>query len=378
MTTNKRNIFFDNNATTPISLEVLSVITHSLKTIPGNPSSITNDGRFAKNQLITARKKIATFLGSRPGEIIFTSGGTESIYTLIHGICKNKKKPIITTSIEHKSVLYSIEDTALTPKFLSVDQSYTPSIDELLTLLDAGASAIVLSLVNGETGSLLPVKDIAEIAYRYNVPLILDGVAALGKMPIHLYKGITAIAFSGHKCHGPKGTGFFYLSSNYPFFPTFRGGMQENGFRSGTENVAGILGLTKAIEEITEDRYTYLADLRKAFETKVTSIFPTCRINGGENRVSNVSNIFFEDIDGDHLLIYLDQNGITASLGSACSSGSLEPSHVLLGMGYSRKYAGSSLRFSFSSMNNLQEIDEACEMLRVYKDSFSAPFSFNN
>ncbi len=378
MTGSKDNIFFDNNATTPISQGVLSCIIHALDSIPGNPSSITKEGRFAKNQLITARKKVAAFLGCRSNEIVFTSGGTESIYTLIHGICKNKKKPIITTSIEHKSVLCAVQDTGLDVKYLSVDLSCAPSISELLTHLHHGASAIVLSVVNGETGSILAVKEIAEIASRFNVPLILDGVAALGKMPLYLYPGVTAMAFSGHKCHGPKGTGFFYLSANFPFTPIFRGGMQENGFRAGTENVAGILGLTKAIEEISEDRYKHLAELRETFEKKVKTIFPSSSINGGENRVSNVSNIFFENIDGDHLLIYLDQNGVTASLGSACSSGSLEPSHVLLGMGCSQKHARSSLRFSFNCLNTLQEIDAVCHVLHLYKESSNAPFSINN
>ena len=371
----KSNIFFDNNATTPLSSEVLSVVTLSQETIYGNPSSVTKEGRFAKNQLITARKQIASFLKCQSNEIIFTSGGTESLYSLIHGICKNKQKPIITTAIEHKSVLFAIEDTHLPTKYLSVDHSCTPCLIELNTFLKEGASAIVLSLVNGETGSILPVKEIAAIADQYNVPLILDGVAALGKIPIIIYPGITGIAFSGHKCHGPKGTGFFYLSAKVPFTPIFRGGMQENGFRSGTENVPGILGLAKAIEEISEEKMAYIKSLRDDFERKIKQEFPDSSVNGGENRASNVSNMYFENIDGDHLLIYLDQNGISASLGSACASGSLSPSHVLLGIGCSRQHARSSLRFSFSGMNTFEEITRACHLLHLYKETSTSLFS---
>lgn len=367
MKEHKDNIYFDNNASTPISQETLAVVTHTLKTMYGNPSSITKEGRTAKNQLILARKKIASFLKCSPNEITFTSGGTESIHSLINGICSGKKNPIITTAIEHKAVLHSVRNTGLEVQYLSVDVSCNPSISELLDLVNKGASAIVLSLVNGETGSILPLQEIAKIAHQFNVPLILDGVAALGKMEIPLYPGITGVAFSGHKCHGPKGSGFFYLAAKCPFTPIFKGGSQENSKRAGTENVAGILGLSKAVEEISIHRYSKLKALKERFEEQVKAIFPNSSINGGDNRVSNVSNIFFKDIDGDHLLIYLDQNGITASLGSACSSGALEPSHVLLGIGCSQNHARSSLRFSFNWMNTFEEIDRACYMIEKYK-----------
>jgi cysteine desulfurase len=183
-------------------------------------------------------------------------------------------------------------------------------------------------------------------------------------------RGLTAIAFSGHKCHGPKGTGFFYLKEKTPFHPLFKGGMQESGFRAGTENLPGILALVEAIKEINESSQTYMLTLRNTFEKKIKELFTEATINGGTNRVSNVSNVHFKDIDGDHLLIYLDQHHITASLGSACSSGTLEASHVLIGMGFSNQHARSSIRFSFSKMNTLQEIDKVCEILKEYKQMF--------
>lgn len=251
--------------------------------------------------------------------------------------------------------------------YLPVDFEGIPNLEDLKKEIEAPTSAIVLSLVNGETGAVLPLREISEISSKFHIPLIIDGVAALGKMPIILYPGVTAIAFSGHKCHAPKGTGFFYLKENTPFTPLFKGGNQENNKRAGTENVVSILTLATAISNSLFDNYELMRDLRDYFEEKVKEIFPECEINCTGKRVTNVSNIYFKDIDGDHLLIYLDQNGITAALGSACSSGSLEPSHVLLGMGYGNSRARSSLRFSFSKLNTVEEINKLCDILKIYK-----------
>jgi cysteine desulfurase len=363
----KRNIFFDNNSTTPISGEMLDeYIRNSLKYY-GNPSSITSEGREAKGLLINSRKKIAKFFDCLPSEIIFTSGGTESLYTIIHGICAHTDGQIVTTKIEHKAALEAIKSTGKKVAYLPVDFEGIPNLEDLKKEIEAPTSAIVLSLVNGETGAVLPLREISEISSKFHIPLIIDGVAALGKMPIILYPGVTAIAFSGHKCHAPKGTGFFYLKENTPFTPLFKGGNQENNKRAGTENVVSILTLATAISNSLFDNYELMRDLRDYFEEKVKEIFPECEINCSGKRVTNVSNIYFKDIDGDHLLIYLDQNGITAALGSACSSGSLEPSHVLLGMGYGNSRARSSLRFSFSKLNTVEEINKLCDILKIYK-----------
>lgn len=363
----KTNIHFDSNATTPISKEVVKVIIDTIENIPGNPSSITSQGRYAKGKIVEARKSIASFISCSPNEIFFTSGGTESIHTLIHGICQKRSGPIITTCIEHKAVLDSISALKRPISYLNTKTPEIYSLEEIEGLSQKGAAAIILSLVNGETGAVLPLKEIALIAKNYAIPLIIDGVAAIGKMPITLYEGVTAIAFSGHKIHGPKGSGFCYLKKNTPFTPLFTGGKQELGIRAGTENTPAILGLAQAIKEIHPDTYLYLNNLRNVFEEKIKKIFPLAKIHKSPDRICNVSNIHFNDIDGDHLLIYLDQNNISASLGSACSSGSLEPSHVLLGLGYTPRHASSSLRFSFNKQNTFKEIDQVITTLKKYK-----------
>jgi cysteine desulfurase len=366
----KKNIYFDNNSTTPISGEILDeYIRNSLKYY-GNPSSITSEGREAKALLIQSRKMIAKFFDCLPQEITFTSGGTESLYTIIKGICAHREGQIITTSIEHKAVLEAVKSVGKKVVYLPVNFEGIASLEDIKREMEEQTAAIVLSLVNGETGAVLPLKEISEISSRFNIPLIIDGVAALGRMPIILYPGVTAAAFSGHKCHGPKGTGFFYLKEKTPFTPLFKGGNQENGKRAGTENVVGIHTLATAINHSLFDNYELMRDLRDYFEEKVKEIFPECGINGEGKRITNVSNLYFKDVDGDHLLMYLDQNGVTASLGSACSSGSLEPSHVLLGMGYGNSRARSSLRFSFSKLNTMDEINKFCDILISYKKEY--------
>ena len=355
----------------PISQSALKATIEGLQSAHGNPSSITSQGRHAKNLLIESRRTIASFLSCKDQEIIFTSGGTESVYSLVNGICTHRQGKILTTAIEHKCVLEAIAATKKSTCFLDLDENGLPSVDQINNELESSdIAAIVLSIVNSEVGTVLPYKEIASLANNYNAPLILDGVAGLGKMAISILPGIAGIAFSGHKCHGPKGSGFFYLRKNTKFSPLFVGGSQEYGMRAGTENVPSILGLAKAIEEIQPQRYEKLKELRDYFEKKILELFPTVKINGGVCRISNVSNITFTDIDGDHLLIFLDQNNVIASLGSACSSGSLEPSHVLLGMGHSQREALSSIRFSFNINNTIKEIDTACKVLEKYKKEY--------
>ncbi|MCH9616706.1 MAG: Cysteine desulfurase NifS [Chlamydiia bacterium] len=360
-----KNIHFDNNATTPLSEGALKAVIEALEAIPGNPSSITSRGRYAKGKILTARKDIANFLKSHPEEIFFTSGGTESIQTLIQGICAKRSGPIITTSIEHNAVLGCTEK--LDKILLDTRSPDIYCIEEIESSLQKGAAAIILSLVNGETGAILPIEKIARLAKQYTTPLIIDGVAALGKMPIQLHEGITAMAFSGHKIHGPKGSGFCFIKKGTPFSPLLTGGKQEHNLRAGTENTPAILGLAQAVKEIHVDTYSYLKNLRDYFEIEIQKVFPTSSIHKAPLRICNVSNIHFEDIDGDHLLIYLDQNNIAVSLGSACSSGSLEPSHVLLGLGYSRRHASSSIRFSFSKQNTKEEVDQLIKVLHMYQ-----------
>lgn len=365
------NIYFDNNSTTPMCCVGIDEFQHIVKKYFGNPSSITLHGRSAKGLLISAREIVSDFLHCLASEVVFTSGGTESIHTIIRGISENRTGTILTTKAEHNAVLEAVLSTKKEVEYLPLDAYGQLDIKELKDKISTNIAAVVLSLVNGETGALLPLKEIAAITNTHSVPLIIDGVAALGKMPIVIYPGVTAMAFSGHKCHGPKGCGFFYLKNKTNFSPLLTGGGQESGYRSGTENIPAIGALAKVLSTIKEENYIYLETLRSHFENKVKKIFPDSEINCNNSRVSNVSNIFFNEIDGDHLLIFLDQHGVSASLGSACSSGTLKPSHVLLAMGYSTKRARSSIRFSFSKFNTIEEINKVCDILKKYKEKYT-------
>lgn len=367
MNTKKHTIYFDANASTPISPRALERFLEISKDCFANPSSITGPGRSAKNVISESRKMIANFLRCEKEEIVFTSGGTESIATLVHGISGERKGQIVTTQIEHKCVLESVKQTGKTVTYAPVDDQGNVDIVELEKILKKETSLLVFSLVNGEIGTIVSYEEIARLAKQYNTPFILDGVAALGKMPINIVEGVSAIAFSGHKCHGPKGSGFFYLKDTTPFSSYLKGGSQEMQKRGGTENTAAIASLAIAICEIHADVYSKLEKLRDYFEQKLLQVFPHSLINGKKNRISNTSNVFINDVEGDLLIMHLDRHGICASLGSACSSGSIEPSHVLTHIKGSAKYASSCLRFSFHKHNTFEEIDEVIRILTEYQ-----------
>lgn len=356
-------IFLDNNATTPILPEVVQAMLFDLDGIPRNPSSITRYGREAKEKIIQARRSIAKYMGLLPEEVYFTSGGTESNHMLIQGFYKRNPGPILSTSIEHASVLEALRPYK--PIFLPIDESGAPQLTAIKeALLHTKPSLLVLSGANTETGVMLPLNEVAALCEQYQTPLVIDGVGLLGKVNCFpLPKGVSAISFSGHKCHGPKGIGLAIIRKEYKIAPLFKGGHQERGMRAGTENLSGILGLAKAISLIDEKAFVQMQELRDYFETLLFTKFPHFQINGTGKRLPNTSNIFFNGIDAETLLINLDQKGVIASLGSACSSGTLEPSHVLLNMGLSKERALSSLRFSLSRLTTKQDIEKAIELL---------------
>lgn len=361
-------IFLDNNATTGILPAVVEAMLLDLDGIARNPSSITTYGREAKQKLIQARKKIADYFGVFPDEIIFTSGGTESNHLLINGFYKAKPGPIITTKIEHPSALSCIKNIQTPVHYLDISTFGAPTVADIEKAIQPSTSFIFLTGANNETGVLSPFEEVAELASFYNVPLLLDGVCLLGKYnlsPIH--KKISAISFSGHKCHGPKGIGIAFISRKHKIPPLFVGGHQERNLRAGTENLPGILGLAKAIELIPKDAATIISHLRDTFESRLLSLYPDqIEINGQGPRIANTSNLYFKEIDAETLLIHLDQNNVIASLGSACSAGTLAPSHVLLEMGLGNVRARSSLRFSFSRLNTIEETLFAVEILHNY------------
>ena len=361
-------IYLDNNATTILAPEVFEAITHELQAPPSNPSSVHEYGRMAKARLAQARGSIASYLKIKPSEIIFTSGGTESMNLLIQGYCHNlKPSHIITSSIEHSCVqktLENLEKRGWNISYLpaSIQGCVSPELIER-TIQD-DTRLIVLGAANSETGVKHDIQAIALLAEKQKIGFIVDGVALLGKAPLAIPKGVTAMGFSAHKFHGPKGIGFCYVKSQAIIKPVTFGGEQEFTLRSGTENLAGIIGLAKSIELIYENPpFEKMERLRTHFENElIKNVFPVM-INGESDRVSNVSNLYFPGIDGETLLIQLDMHGVLASQGSACASGSLEPSRTLLGMGLGTDRARNSLRFSFSRYTTKEEIDRALQIL---------------
>ena len=357
-----KRIYLDNNATTSVDEAAIQAMHKALVTAPKNPSSIHYHGRAAKADLIQARSTISSFLKVKPQEIIFTSGGTEGVNLLVSAFSSGH---IISTKLEH-SCIYQRLQTLPSVTYLKMDQTGLVTKEMVKEAIQDNTSLIVLSAVNSETGVKLPIDEIAEVAKEHHIPLILDAVALLGKEIFSIPEGVTGMAFSSHKFHGPQGTGFIYLKENTKIPPLFFGGNQEYKIRNGTPNLPAIMGLEQAVlclkdrqEQISEN----LRNLRDTFEKLLIEKIPSLEINAKENRVSNTSNIYFKDVDGESLLINLDQMGISASMGSACSAGALEPSRTLLNMGFSPKRATSSIRFSFSRTNTLQEVEKAVEII---------------
>ncbi len=332
---------------------------------PANPSSVHWFGQQARNHLSQARQKVAAFFKSKPEEILFTSGGTESINYFLRGI--GTKGHVITTSIEHSATyrtLQALESLGLDVTYLPMNLWGAPLPSQISDAIRPNTKAIVLSASNGETGVKIDLEAIAKIAETRSIPLFIDAVSYIGKEPLIPHRGIAAIAISGHKFHAPKGIGALYLRSDIKLPPEITGGSQENTRRAGTENLAGILGLAEALQILQEnqsDITNTLTDLRLHLENGLFRSIPDIAINGEGPRVSNTSNIAFLGVDGETLLMQLDIAGIAVSHGSACSSGSLEPSRVLTNMGIDRKTARSSIRFSLSRMNTREEIDQVID-----------------
>ncbi len=361
-------IYLDNNATTQVDPRVVCAIAAELNAPAGNPSSIHHFGRTSKALLSQARSNVASFLQARSEELIFTSGGTESMNLLISGYARSRKGRIITTRIEHSCVYESIQKQGLPIDYLPVDATGAPAPSSLEEAIRPDTLAIVLSAANGETGVKIDLKEISEIADRHRIPLVLDAVAFIGKELWTPYPGISAIGFSAHKFHGPKGIGAIWSRPHFQLSPLFYGGPQEFQKRPGTENLPGILGLSEAISLLAASQASisaHLQMLRDRFEEILLGEIPDVSINGTHTRIPNVSNLAFHGVDGESLLMHLDRAHIAASHGSACSSGALEPSRVLLQMGLDYRIARSSLRFSFSRMNSLKEIEQAADRIKT-------------
>lgn len=357
----KSRIYFDNNASGPLDPLVKEALCEELSFGLCNPSSPHKEGQQARGRLNRYRKKVAGYFGVKEQEVIFTSSGTEAMNFLLAAVLKGVRGKIVTSDREHSAVYNYLKDR---PETIMLKGDVTAQ--KVAEALEAGACAIVLMAVNNETGCLNDIEAIGKLAKSKGIPLIVDGVALLGKARFKWIEGVSAMGFSGHKIHAPPGIGCAVFKAPFKPSPLLIGGAQEYTLRGGTENMAGIAAFAKAIELIPEDPAPYLKALRDQFEKGLTRLIPKIQINGEhEARASNVSNVTFFDRDGEGLLIRLDQEGIAASLGSACTSGALEPSRVLLSMGLSYPDAKSSLRFSFSRMNTPEEIDQALSILSV-------------
>lgn len=362
-----KRIYLDNNATTQIDPLVIDAMIEELAAPPRNPSSIHHFGQEGKKVLSNCRSQIASFLGVKASEVLFTSGGTEGMNLLIRGALDDSKAHIIGSPIDHScvySTLIDLQAKGADVTFLPADTYGAPHPDDLQKALRPDTKLIVLTAANSETGVKIDLEKMAAIAQSAKVPLIIDGVSFIGKEPFTIPSGVSGVAFSAHKFHGPKGVGFIFARSNFQLSPLVTGGNQEKKIRSGTENLPGIVGMTRALTLIDEDENAdSLISLRELFESEIFSAFPDVEINGEGPRVSNTSNLFFPGVDGESLLIALDMHKIAASHASACASGALEPSRVLIKMGYSRERASSSLRFSFSRFNTRDEIEQAAKVI---------------
>jgi cysteine desulfurase len=359
-------IYLDNNATTALAKEVLDTMVDALSGGPLNPSSIHSFGRMAKAKLLYAKEAIAAFFGVKPKEIIFTSGGTESINFLLQGAASMLPKgKILSSTIEHSSVettLQYLERAGWQVQRLPVSMKGAVEFHDVEANIDESTRLMVFSAANGETGVKAPINEIAELCLARQIPLIVDGVAILGKEHITLHAGVSGIAFSSHKIHGPKGVGLAILRPPLKIAPLILGGPQEGGRRAGTENLEGIVGFAKAIELLKTVDYGRIATLRDRFEKQLVEGC-NAQVNGRGDRIGNTSNLYFPEIDAETLLIQLDMAGIAASHGSACNAGAREPSRVLLNMGCSEKSARSSLRFSLCRYTTEQEIEHAASAI---------------
>jgi len=366
-------IYFDNNATTPVAPEVFDEMLPYLKKFYGNPSSMHTFGGQLHRKVEEARGKVAQLIGAEPEEIIFTSCGTESDNTAIMSAVESLpgKRHLITTRVEHPAVLNFCKHLArkgFRVTFLPVNNQGQLSLDELLKVLDEDTALVSIMYANNETGIVFPIVEIAEILKKRRTLFHTDAVQAVGKIPIDSKKlPVDMLSLSGHKLHAPKGVGALYVRKGTRFYPYIIGGHQERGRRAGTENMASIIGLGKACElagENLTEEISYLKGLRNKLETALLKSCPDVRINGDvNNRLPNTTNLSFEYVEGEAILLRLNEYGVCASSGSACTSGSLEPSHVLRAMGVPFTAIHGSIRFSLSRYNTETEIDRVIEIM---------------
>ena len=369
-----RLIYVDNSATTPISKEVLDAMMPWLTEGYGNASSIYSKGREAGWALKGAREQIASILGAQPNEIYFTSGGSESDNWAIKGaaatMAKRGKKHIITSAFEHHAVLHScaaLEKQGFEVTYVPVHENGIVRVEDIEAAIRPDTGLVTIMYANNEIGTVQPIKEIGALCRRHKIWFHTDAVQAFGHVPINVEEqNIDMLSVSGHKIHAQKGVGMLYVKRGVVLPNLIDGGAQERGKRAGTENIAGIVGLAKAMEiasQNIEERGERTKVLRDKLIDNILKIDRT-RLNGDrEKRLPGNVNISIEGIEGESLLLSLDMYGICASSGSACTSGSLDPSHVLLAIGLCHEVAHGSLRISLSDENTMEDVDRILEVL---------------
>ncbi len=367
-------IYLDNSATTPVKPEVLEVMLPYLQAEYGNPSSIYKKAASAELAVRTGRKQVAEALGANPEEIFFTACGTEADNWAIKGAAfanKDKGKHIISTQIEHHAVLHTLqylEKQGFSVTYLPVDSDGKVSPEALLEAICDETILISVMMANNEIGTVEPIKELAAIAKEKNILFHTDAVQAIGSLPVNVKElGVDMLSLSAHKFGGPKGVGALYVKKGTRLDTFMHGGAQEKNRRGGTENVAGIAGLGKAITLATqnlEEKTKKITALREKLIQGITEMIPEARLNGHRtDRLPGNVNFCFRYIEGEALLLRLDAKGVAASSGSACTSGSLDPSHVLLALGLPHEIAHGSLRLSIGEQNTEEEIDYVLSVL---------------
>ncbi len=368
-----KTVYVDNNATTKVAPEVLEEMLPYFSELYGNPSSMHFFGGQVQKKVNEAREKVADLLGADPSEIVFTSCGTESDNAAILGTLDSypEKRHLITSRVEHPAV--GNVSTYLGRKGyrvteLSVDREGRLDLDELRESLTDETALVTIMYANNETGVIFPIEEIGEIVKAKGIPFHTDAVQTVGKIPINQKKSrIDMLSLSGHKLHSPKGIGVLYIRKGTKFSPFMIGGHQEKGRRGGTENVPYIIGLGKACElakKHLDEENTRIKALRDYLEAKILEKIPNTLVNGDPlHRLPNTVSVSFEYVEGESILLLLSDLGICASSGSACTSGSLEPSHVLRAMGVPFTAAHGSIRFSLSIYNTKEEMDYIIEHL---------------
>ncbi|MDY4143251.1 MAG: cysteine desulfurase NifS [Oscillospiraceae bacterium] len=367
-------VYADNAATTCVSKTAVDAMMPYLTTQYGNPSSLYAFAQEAKEALENARKTVADIIGAQPKEIYFTSGGSEADNQAIVSMAKvgalKGKKHLISTKFEHHAVLHTLkklEKEGFEVTLLDVHEDGVVRLEDLEAAVREDTALVTIMFANNEIGTVQPIKEIGEFCRARKIPFHTDAVQAAGHMPINVQEmNIDLLSMSGHKFHAPKGVGVLYAKSGMPLFNIIEGGAQERGKRAGTENIPGIVALAAALKESVDNMEANTAKIipmRDKLFAELSKI-PHSKINGSlEHHVPGTVNMCFEGIEGESLLLLLDAKGVCASSGSACTSGSLDPSHVLLSLGLPHEVAHGSLRLSIGEYNTMEEIDHIIKVV---------------